>query len=72
MVNGYFISGKQTKISNIKSRKKKTKKKKNMSQSFCNLRDAIEDCLNIYGDLPYCRPNCASKIVEYVLYMDNI
>ena len=64
-INGYFVSGKQTKISNIKSRK-------NMSQGFCNLRDAIEDCPNLYSGFSYCRPNCANLIVEYVLYMDNI
>ena len=45
-MNGYLISGKQTKISNIKSRK-------NMSQGFCNLRDTTEDCLNFYSGFSY-------------------
>ena len=49
--NGYFIYRKQTKISNIKNRK-------SMSQSFCNLRDAIEDCPNLNTAFSYCRPNC--------------
>ena len=47
-MNGYLISGKQTKISNIKSRKKT-----NMSQDFCNLRDTTEDCLNFYSGFSY-------------------
>ena len=50
-----------------------SKIEKSMSQSFCNLRDAIEDCQNLNTDFSYCRPNCVNlKIVEYVLYMDNI
>ena len=64
-INGYFISCKQTKVSNIKNRK-------NMSKSFCNLRDAVENCPNLCSGFFYCRPNCANKIVIYALYMDNI
>ena len=49
-----------------------SKIEKRMSQSFCNLRDAIEDCPNLNTAFSYCRPNCVNQIVEYVLYMDNI
>ena len=64
-MNGYLISGKQTNISNIKSRK-------NMSQGFCNLRDATEHCPNLYSGFSYCRPNCAYLIAEYAFYLDSI
>ena len=50
---GYFISNKQKKYQTSKVGKKK------MPQSFCNLRDATENCPNLVSGISYCRPNCA-------------
>ena len=46
---------------------KHQKSKKNMSQSLCYLRDAIENCQNVCCGFSNCIPNCANQIVEYAL-----
>ena len=44
-INGYFISGK--KKNNTKIQRSTVQKKNNMSQGFCNLSDATDDCQSL-------------------------